>query len=114
VSQARLASSVLVNALIRMVNHAGGFAMVLAKGDDTSGQLLIQCLEKGRFSGLYERLLDGSGAYKWQQVGPQTYENTEEIAAYVARRRGNDPDLWLLELDIPDAPRFIAEAVPAG
>ncbi|MEY3658644.1 MAG: hypothetical protein RL425_1405, partial [Pseudomonadota bacterium] len=36
----RLATGIYVNALIRRVTQYGGMAMVLAKGDETSGALL--------------------------------------------------------------------------
>lgn len=108
-SEARLTSAMLVSALLRLADQLGGFAAVIAKGDPTSGALLIQVLEKGRFSGLYERLLDPSGQYLWSRSGPQDVENTEEISEYFLRRRSRDPDLWLIELDVPDAERFIAE-----
>ena len=33
------------------------------------------------------------------------------LATYVARRRRSDPDLWIIELDIPEAERFAAETI---
>ncbi|MFZ4747332.1 MAG: DUF1491 family protein, partial [Sphingomonas sp.] len=31
------------------------------------------------------------------------------VAAWLERRREHDPDLWIVELDIPNAQRFVAE-----
>ena len=101
----------LVSGLLRLASQQGGFAAVLAKGDPTSGSVLIQTLEKGRFSGIYERILDPSGQYLWGRSGPQDIEKTDEISEYFARRRARDPDLWLIELDVPDAERFIVESL---
>jgi hypothetical protein len=108
-SEARLTSAVLAGALMRLANHQGGFAAVIAKGDPTSGAIVVQMLEKGSFLGVYERMLDPSGRYLWSRSGPQDIENTKEISEYFLRRRSRDPDLWLIELDVPDAERFIAE-----
>ena len=44
----RLATGIYVNALIRRVNQSGGMAMVLAKGDETAGALILITREKGR------------------------------------------------------------------
>lgn len=99
---------------MRFANQVGGFAAVIAKGDPTSGSILVQILEKGQFFGLYERLLDPSGQYLWDRIGPQVIENKDEIPEYFSRRKSRDPDLWLIELDVPDAERFVVEFVTNG
>jgi hypothetical protein len=106
---ARLTSAVLASALMRRVQNEGGSAAVLKKGDETAGMILVQTAEKGRTTGLWERLLTPSGAYAWTRVGPQDVDNEEEIAHYMERRRARDPDLWHIELDIPSAERFIVD-----
>ena len=110
-SDARLTSAMVSSGFLRLAGQAGGFAAVISKGDPTSGALLVQILEKGQYFGLYERLLDPSGKYVWSRTGPQEIENEDEIPGYCARRRSRDPDLWLIELDVPDAQRFIAEFI---
>jgi hypothetical protein len=105
---ARLTATMLASALIRSAEAKGGFAAVLAKGDAQAGAILIITREKGAITGLYERLLALSGGYIWQRAVPQTVDNEGEIAEIVARKRARDPDLWVIELDIPDAERFIA------
>jgi hypothetical protein len=103
----RVTSRILVNALVRLANQTGGFAAVMAKGDETAGSIILQVLEKGEFFGLYERMPDISGRSLWQQIGAQNVENERKNLDYMERRRVRDPDLWLLELDVPDAERFI-------
>lgn len=107
----RLTSAVLASGLLRLASQAGGFAAILAKGDPTSGALLVQILEKGQFFGLFERLLDPAGSYIWGRGGPQDIENKDVLTEYLSRRRSRDPDLWIVELDVPDAERFIAETL---
>jgi hypothetical protein len=56
-----------------------------------------------------------SGAYEWHQIGPRRFSaDSEEVAAFLANRRQFDPDLWLLELDIAEPERFIAETTASG
>lgn len=106
---ARLTSVMLASSFLRLANQAGGFAAVISKGDATSGALLVQILEKGQYFGLFERVLDPLGHYSWSRNGPQEIEKAGEISEYFARRKSRDPDLWLIELDVPDAQRFIAD-----
>jgi uncharacterized protein (TIGR00369 family) len=44
---ARLTSAMLVSAMIRRVNGAGGMATVLHKGEPELGAILLICMEKG-------------------------------------------------------------------
>ncbi|WP_246623726.1 DUF1491 family protein [Sphingomonas colocasiae] len=107
----RLSSAMLVGALIRRVQAEGGYATVLAKGDAGGGAIIIACAEKGRVSGLFERILDMGGAYIWAPCGPRDSTDPFEISQYLERRRTCDPDIWIVELDIADAERFAAETI---
>lgn len=108
---ARLTSAILVNALVRRTNAAGGFATIIVKGDETSGVILVQVLEKGKENGLFERVSNFAGGYALMRCGPSLEDGPEALATYVARRRRSDPDLWIIELDIPEAERFAAETI---
>ena len=108
---ARLASGVLVSALIRRVFDAGGHAAVLHKGDPKSGSILLILMDKGQLTSVRERLLGAGSSYAWEAIGPS---DADAIDAYLERRRSRDPDLWLLELDIPQAERFVAETSGIG
>lgn len=105
----RLKSRFLVDLLIRRAEAAGGFATVLAKGDEISGVILIQCAERGELGPLLERRFSADGRYIWEAVGPADPKDGESRTNYQDRRRRADPDLWLIELDIADAPQLVAE-----
>jgi hypothetical protein len=105
----RLTAAVLVSALIRGAQGQGGFAAVLKKGDSTAGAILIVAAEKGVITGLYERLLTPEGVYIWGKTGPQVIDKKQEIDEFLERKATRDPDLWVIELDIADAARFIAD-----
>ena len=108
-AEARLKSSLLVSALVQRAHSEGGFAAVLAKGDSNAGSILVILAERGRKVRILERLLLPDGRYSWQGVGEQALANTEETEKFLLRRRKFDPDIWLIELDIPSAERFAAE-----
>lgn len=105
----RLATSVYVGALIRKAQGEGGFAAVLAKGDETAGSLLVILTERGADPCLFERILQPDGRYAWELAAAQPADGPGAVPDLVARRRRFDPDLWVLELDVPSRERFAAE-----
>lgn len=102
---ARLASSVKVSALLRRVAGAGGFGAVLAKGDATAGSIAIVTRGAGE-TVLLAPVMAAAGGYEWAQQAAG-----DAISAWIERARRYDPDLWIVELDIPDAARFVAETL---
>jgi hypothetical protein len=93
----------IVAALIRRTEAAGGHAAVLARGDATAGTLLVQLAERGVAGALLERMPGASG-FRWTETGP-----AEGRADYLARRRRADPDLWIVELDHAGAREILIE-----
>jgi hypothetical protein len=109
----RLASSVLVSALLRRAQAEGGFGAVLAKGDPTAGAVVVILAERGRRTGLFERLLQPGGDYAWHE-SRAPIEDDGDFTGFLERRRKYDPDLWIVELDIASAERFAAEMNAVG
>ena len=101
----RLPTGVLVSAMLRRVNDAGGFGTVLAKGDPQAGTVLVVAVSSGE-SRLLERGIGPDG-----RVGLIDSTPADDLAAYWRRRRQRDPDLWVIELDIAGAERFAAETL---
>ena len=106
---ARLTSRFLADLLIRQTMAAGGFATVVAKGDDQTGAILIQCRDRDTVGPLLERHYGPDGEPRWDATGPQDRGDGQALVEYCARRRATDPDLWIVELDIAHAPQFVVE-----
>lgn len=107
----RLPSAVLVNALMRRVNDAGGIGVVRAKGDPQGGAILLLVQERGENPRILERGIGPDGMVALIESGPRDSADAQELADYWQRRRSRDPDLWVVELDIPFAERFAAETI---
>ena len=103
----RLPAHIQVSGLLRTVQAAGGFATVIAKGERDAGTLLILCCENGTKLRAYERMPQADGTRKWALSKTQDPDNMQEFTDYCDRRKRQDPDLWIVELDIADAERFI-------
>jgi hypothetical protein len=101
VTEARPASGLLVSSLLRRVAAEGGSGAVLSRGDATAGAILLVLADRGVTRRLVERGLAPNGAYGWLPAGPTAFDDPAILADYLARRRRNDPDLWVVELDAP-------------
>jgi len=103
----RIPAHLEVTGLLRAVEAAGGFAAVIAKGERDAGTILVTCCESGKNYRAYERLPRPDGTRGWSLAKREDSENPQEFADYLERRGRQDSDLWIVELDIPDAERFI-------
>jgi len=103
----RLPAHLEISGLIRAVDAAGGFATVIEKGERDAGTILVICCENGANARLYERMPQLDGSRKWTLSKVQDPENPAEFSEYCERRKRQDADLWLIELDIADSERFI-------
>ncbi|MBU7579496.1 MAG: DUF1491 family protein [Porphyrobacter sp.] len=105
----RLPAHLEASAIIRLAEAAGGFATVLAKGERDAGTILVVTLCHGRGGVLHERMPQLDGSRKFIIAKRENTENPTEFSEYLARRRAQDPDTWLIEVDIADPERFVAQ-----
>ena len=110
----RLPAAVEATGLIRRIEAQGDFAMLLNRGDPDRGALILVVGSRGRHVACLERVLTIDGKYRWQQTGPGESAGPGEITDFLAKRRRIDSDIWLIELDIAQAERFIAETIGEG
>lgn len=106
---ARLPTHLAAAALVRRVNDAGGFAVIRARGEAQTGALLVLIEEAGCIRAL-ERFRDLEDRDSLVPAGPLGADGTT-MDDYWRKRRVSDPDLWVIELMIPQAERFVAETI---
>ena len=104
---ARLPAHIEVAALVRRVGAEGGFAMVMAKGEPDAGTILLVLCDKGADARAFERMPDLDGERRWQVSRRIDPADPAAFQEWLDRRRKQDPDLWIVELDIADGERFI-------
>lgn len=105
----RLPTHLVVAALLRRANDAGGLAVVRAKGDAQGGTVLLLISESGGAERVLERAVGSDGRPALVDTTPPG-----DVDEYWQRRRRRDPDLWVVALDTADAERFAAETIMAG
>ena len=106
-SEARLPAHIEVSALVRQVEAAGGFAVVAAKGDRDGGTIMVVTCERGRDFRAWERMPGADGKRRWTCVRTADPEDPGAFTLFLDRRRQQDSDLWIVELDIAGGERFI-------
>ncbi|HET7816168.1 MAG TPA: DUF1491 family protein [Sphingomicrobium sp.] len=110
----RLPAHVEASAIIRRAESGGGFAAVLKRGDRDRGALMLVLRERGAFHSLLERELGPDFDYRWVARRAAEGFGSEKADELVAARRRFDADSWLIELDIAEPERFIAETTASG
>jgi hypothetical protein len=110
----RLPAHVEAAALIRRTQAEGGFATVLQRGENEAGTILLVLCENGTNSRIYERMPNPDGTRNWHCSKAEDAENKQEFSEYVTRRGRQDPDVWIIELDVAQAERLIGLPVRAS
>lgn len=105
----RLPTHLEAAAILRAAEAQGDFATVLKRGDPERGSLLLLVVSRGEHVAILERVLDFSGNYRWQRVGPSESAESQEVSEFLAKRARFDGDSWSIELDVARPERFIAE-----
>ena len=105
-----LNSDLWVSALIRRAEIGGAFATVVKKGDDRAGSVIVKAYDTTtRTARLFTEAFGPDGDRLWIQ--PVTSDSETELDAYIARQRGYDPDLWVVEIEDRQGRHFITETV---
>jgi hypothetical protein len=104
---ARIPAHLEVSGLLRRVQQEGGFATVLAKGEHEAGTILIVLAEGRAPQRAYERMPQADGTRRWALARTESPEDPGAFGQWLDRRRAQDSDLWIIELDIPQGERFI-------
>lgn len=106
--EGRLPAHLEAGAILRLAESQSGFATVLAKGERDAGTIALVTLCRGGGSELYERMPQRDGRRLFVATKSENSENKQEFSDYLARRRAQDEDMWLIEVDIADPERFVA------
>jgi hypothetical protein len=96
---------------MRQVESEGGFATVLKRGDPDRGALVLLVAERGVPKALIERRMGADFEYRWSVAESDEPQSPDKFRKLSEQRARFDPDIWLIELDIADAERFIAETI---
>lgn len=94
---ARLTAEFWVSAYLARLRLADIPAFVVARGDATAGAVLVKCNTLDGQAVAYQRRSDPmTGAAVWMELAQGA---EPEVDGAIARQRGFDPDLWVIEVE---------------
>lgn len=99
-AEPRLASGIWVSAYLARLGLANIPAYVVARGDDTAGAVMVKCARLDGTAQLWAREWDFDTDRRDWALAHDGAER--DVDAAIARQRGFDPDLWVIEIESRD------------
>ncbi len=97
----RLKAGIWVAAALRLGQARGKPGMLLRRGDDDAGGILV--ILRGRSGNtLLSQFRDTHGRLAWMQATGPTPVDDQATESYVDKRIAFDGDLWVIEFEAPD------------
>lgn len=104
----RLTADFWVRAYLARLEQAGIPAFVTARGDATAGAVLVKVASLDGQATAYQRSFDLMADTRVWVVLSEGHEH--DVDAAIARQRGFDPDLWVLEVEDRQGRSLLDEA----
>jgi GMP synthase (glutamine-hydrolysing) len=97
--EARLKSSIQVQALVRRCDMAAIGVAVTARGDPDAGAILVKLCGRDRTATVLAQTRRADGTLGWLRATGAAPVEEGAADAYIARQRQRDPDLWVVEIE---------------
>ena len=109
--QARLKSSVYVQALMRRAESDGAQAYLLRRGAEEAGAVFLKVNRlDGSFMVLARALQGGEGKLVWTRPCGASADEAK-ATDYFARQIKFDPDIWIIEIEDRQGRAFVDEPI---
>lgn len=110
-SEPRLKSEIWVQAFIRRCWVADVPALLVRRGEETAGAVLIKANGFGNGCVVFARGMTAGGDWGWRRASGPDPVTEPDADAYVERQLKFDPDLWVVEVESLSLDRFIDDPI---
>lgn len=97
--EARLKTGIWIKALIRRCDLSAIPIAVLARGDGDAGAILLKFNGGATGCSVLTQARGLDGELVWMRATGPVAVAEAAADAYIARQRGRDPDLWIVEIE---------------
>ena len=84
---------------------------MVSRGERDAGTIILLTIDRGNNASLWERMPSLDRPRLFTVAREQDVEEPHEFSEYVSRRAAQDNDLWIVEIDLPDAAEFVQSRV---
>lgn len=109
----RLKTEIWVKALIRRAWSRDVPALLVRRGETTSGAVLIKMGRDQTQMVVYARGMLADGRWGWRRATGPVPVSDETAGAYIERQERFDPDLWVVEIEADDLTAFVDDPLEA-
>jgi hypothetical protein len=103
----RLKTVIWVKALIRRCDLATIPIAVVARGDADAGAILLKFNAGASDCTVLTQARGQDGELLWMRATGPVPVKEADADAYIARQRGRDPDIWVIEIETKSAENVI-------
>lgn len=107
----RLRTDVWINALIRRCQMEAVPAMVVNRGFEVSGSVLVKVNLLNGSAQIYSAMTNLEGERIWFRPLAPDPSPESDVDGYINRQLGRDSDLWVVELEDRQGRHFLQEKV---
>jgi len=97
--EARLKTGIWIKALVRRCDLAAVGVAVLARGDGDAGAVLLKFNGRDVGSTVLTQARGMDGGLLWMRATGPAPVAEADADSYIARQRGRDPDIWVVEIE---------------
>jgi hypothetical protein len=101
-------SSLWVSALLRRAGLAGAFAVIVHRGDEDRGDVLVKVTRARGEAALYAPAFNPDGPAEFERLKAEDERGVDEL---IGKRLKMDRDLWVVEIEDRDGRHFLTEKV---
>ena len=97
--QPRLKTGIWISALVRRCDLAAIPVAVLSRGDGDAGAILLKFNSGIGGCSVLTHARGRDGELLWMRATGPNLVDEATADAYIARQRGRDPDIWVVEIE---------------